>query len=75
MARRQIEPVGSLEIAKRLGVKPDTVIQWRLRERRGEGRHSISPMPEPRWTVSGCPAWDWAEVEAWARSTKRLSAA
>jgi hypothetical protein len=29
-------------------------------------------MPDPRWTVSGQPAWDWAEIEAWARRTGRL---
>jgi sirohydrochlorin ferrochelatase len=29
-------------------------------------------MPEPRWTVSGQPAWDRAEIEAWARRTGRL---
>jgi len=29
-------------------------------------------MPEPRWTVSGQPAWDWPEIETWARRTGRL---
>jgi hypothetical protein len=29
-------------------------------------------LPEPRWTVSGQPAWDWLEVEEWASRTGRL---
>jgi len=29
-------------------------------------------MPAPRWTVSGRPAWDWTEIETWARRTGRL---
>jgi hypothetical protein len=55
-------PVGAAEVAERLGVKPQTVHTWRQRRL----------MPEPRWTVSGQPAWDWAEIEAWARRTGRL---
>jgi hypothetical protein len=55
-------PVGAAEVAERLRVKPQTVHTWRQRRL----------MPEPRWTVSGQPAWDWAEIEAWARQTGRL---
>ena len=55
-------PVGAAEIAARLGVRPQTVHTWRHRKL----------MPQPRWTVSGQPAWDWAEIEAWARRTGRL---
>ena len=55
-------PVGAAEIAARLGVRPQTVHTWRHRKL----------MPEPRWTVSGQPAWDWPEIEAWARRTGRL---
>lgn len=55
-------PVGAAEVAERLHVKPQTVHTWRQRRL----------MPEPRWTVSGQPAWDWAEIEAWARRTGRL---
>jgi hypothetical protein len=29
-------------------------------------------MPAPRWTVSGQPAWEWAEIEIWAKRTDRL---
>jgi len=29
-------------------------------------------MPQPRWTVSGQPAWDWNEIEQWALRTGRL---
>jgi len=55
-------PVGAAEIAARLRVKPQTVHTWRQRKL----------MPEPRWTVSGQPAWDWPAIEAWARRTGRL---
>lgn len=55
-------PVGAAEVATRLGVRAQTVHTWRQRKL----------MPEPRWTVSGQPAWDWTEIEAWARRTGRL---
>lgn len=55
-------PVGAAEIAARLRVRPQTVHTWRHRKL----------MPAPRWTVSGQPAWEWATIEAWARSTGRL---
>jgi hypothetical protein len=55
-------PVGAAEIAERLRVKPQTVHTWRHR----------NLVPKPRWTVTGQPAWDWAEIEAWARRTGRL---
>jgi predicted DNA-binding transcriptional regulator AlpA len=58
-------PVGAAEIAERLGVRPQTVHAWRHRKR----------MPAPRWTVSGQPAWDWSEIEEWARRTGRMRAA
>lgn len=55
-------PVGAVEVAARLGVKPRTVHTWRQR----------NLMPAPRWTVSGQPAWEWAEIETWAKRTDRL---
>jgi hypothetical protein len=55
-------PVGAAEVAARLHVRPETVHTWRHRRL----------LPAPRWTVSGQPAWDWADVEAWARRTGRL---
>lgn len=57
-------PVGAAEIAERLGVRGQTVHTWRQRKL----------MPAPRWTVSGQPAWDWSEIEEWARRTGRLPA-
>lgn len=57
-------PVGAAEIAVRLGVRAQTVHTWRQRKL----------MPPPRWTVSGQPAWDWIEIEDWARRTGRLRA-
>ena len=56
------DPVGLTEIAERLGVQPETPQRWRMRD----------VMPEPRWTVSGRPAWDWPDVERWAKDTGRL---
>jgi len=55
-------PVGAAEIACRLGVKAQTVHTWRQR----------GLLPAPRWTVSGQPAWDWPEIEEWAKRTGRL---
>ena len=59
----QPEPVGLVEIAERLGVKPQTARMWRHREL----------LPEPSWVVSGQPAWHWPDIEAWARRTGRLA--
>lgn len=56
------QPVGVMEIADELGVRQDTVNKWR-------DRHS--DFPEPRWFVSGFPAWDLADVKAWAKATGR----
>lgn len=56
------DPVGTVEIAARLGVKRATVDQWRVR----------NLLPSPTWTVGGRPAWEWAMIEAWARATGRL---
>ncbi len=60
------EPVGTVEIAARLGVARATVDSWRARS---------TGFPAPAWTVGGRPAWDWAEVAEWARSTGRASGA
>jgi predicted DNA-binding transcriptional regulator AlpA len=58
-----VEPVGVVEIAERLGVTRKAVDAWRMRD---------LGFPEPRWTVGGRPAWEWEDVEAWARATSRL---
>lgn len=60
-----VEPVGMIEIAERLGVRRQTVQQWRFR----------GLLPDPAWTISGDPAWDWAVIEHWARETGRLDGA
>jgi DNA-binding transcriptional MerR regulator len=57
-----MEPVGAREIAERLGVEQRTVVTWHYRKL----------LPEPRWTVSGNPAWEWRDVERWAEKTGRL---
>jgi predicted site-specific integrase-resolvase len=57
------EPVGLSDIADRLGVAHQTAKQWNLR----------GLLPPPKWTVSGRPAWEWKDVEKWARKTGRLT--
>lgn len=57
------DPVGLLEIADHLHVAHNTVKSWRQREL----------LPDPRWTVSGAPAWDWElDIIPWARKTGRI---
>src|SRR5438132_13336174 len=58
----QPDPVGEAEIPARLGIRRQTVHTW----------HHRKLMPEPRWTVAGQPAWEWPDIEAWARRTGRL---
>lgn len=57
----EAEPVGVAEIADRLGLKRQTVAALNMGGR----------MPEPRWVVSGSPAWNWPDIRAWAKSTGR----
>ena len=56
------DPVGSSDIAARLDVQVATVKMWRHR----------GLLPEPEWTVSGRPCWNWSSIQAWASSTGRL---
>jgi len=58
-----VEPVGTVEIADRLGVTRSAVDAWRRRQ---------VGFPDPAWTVGGRPAWDWAAIERWARRTGRI---
>jgi hypothetical protein len=51
------DPVGIRDIAKRLGVARQTVKGWNLQ----------GDLPPPKWHVSGAPAWDWPDIEKWAR--------
>lgn len=57
-----LDIVGLVEIAGRLGVKRDTTDQWRAR----------GLLPEPTWTVGGRPAWPWRHIEEWAERTGRI---
>jgi hypothetical protein len=59
------DPVGTVEIAERLNVTRSAVDAWRTRPGRG--------FPDPKWTVGGRPAWDWRDIEKWAKQTGRLS--
>lgn len=61
MKAEPCDPVGSDDIADRLGVKRQTVAMWRYR----------SLLPAPKWTVSGRPCWNWPDVLAWAKETGR----
>lgn len=53
--------MGLSDIAERLGVHAQTTKQWHVR----------GVLPTARWTVSGRPAWDWKDIERWARKTGR----
>jgi hypothetical protein len=56
--------VGTVEIAKKLGVKDHNVVNtWRRRH---------ADFPEPLTTLRHGRVWAWPEVEAWARTTGRL---
>lgn len=56
------DPVGASEIATRLGVKAQTIGQWRQR----------GLFPAPDFIVGGRPAWQWVRVAEWAARTGRL---
>ena len=59
-----VDPVGMVEIGERLGARRQTVAQWHYRDL----------LPPARWTVSGYPAWNWPDIERWARDTGRMPA-
>ncbi len=56
------DPVGIKEIAERLGVQRTTVDRWLQRK----------ILPPSAWIVGGRPAWEWADIEDWARATGRI---
>ena len=62
VSQAPVEPVGVVDIARRLGVRQQTVAMWRYR----------GLLPDPRWSVSNQPAWDWQDIRRWAESTGRL---
>lgn len=63
MHQHRCDVVGAVDIAGRLGVKQQTVAQWKLR----------GLLPPPRWMVSGLPCWCWSDIETWAQATGRLN--
>jgi hypothetical protein len=63
----ECDPVGAVEIAERLGVQRATVDMWRQRP--------STAFPPARWTIGARPAWNWPEIEAWARHSGRLPTA
>lgn len=56
---------GPAEIAERLGTKPNTINQWKV-------RHSDFPTPVRK--LRHGEIWDMREVVAWATQTGRLNA-
>jgi predicted DNA-binding transcriptional regulator AlpA len=64
---RPVEPkdiVGAREIAKRLGRAHSTIVHsWHRR---------LKDFPKPITVISAGKLWDWKEIEAWAKKTKRL---
>ncbi|PZG06283.1 hypothetical protein C1I95_32135 [Micromonospora craterilacus] len=57
-----LDAVGITDIAKRAGVKPDTVKKWIARH---------PDFPAPAGSAARGRLWDWPEVYAWIRDTKR----
>jgi len=57
--------VGAAEIAERLSLASSSVARdWRRRH---------ADFPQPVHILRMGPLWSWTAVEAWARSTRRLS--
>lgn len=57
-----VDVVDVAEIAHRLGVRRQTVHQWRHRD----------VLPDPDWPLDVGPVWLWDTIERWARETGRL---
>lgn len=55
------QPVGLAEIAERLGVARQTAAMWNYRKL----------LPDPKWRISGQPAWNWPDIQKWADQTGR----
>jgi hypothetical protein len=54
-----LDPVGAVDIARRLGIPADTVHVWTKR----------GVMPEPRFYLKLGPLWDWnTDVVPWLQS-------
>ena len=64
--------VAMSDIARRLGVRPNTVNMWRYRSDLSTNKSTMR-FPEPDRTVGGRPAWKWGQVVAWLRATGRES--
>jgi predicted DNA-binding transcriptional regulator AlpA len=56
--------VGAKEIAERIGRSHTTIVHsWHRR---------LKHFPRPIAVISAGKLWDWKEIEAWAKKTKRL---
>ena len=62
------------EIARRLGLSPLTITQYRWGTNKttetGPGSHNVGFPPEDL-NLEGNPIWEWVQVAQWARETGR----
>lgn len=58
------DPVGTAQIAERLGVTKGAIEQWRWARK-------LNPFPPPSRRVGNSDAWPWAQVVEWCEATKR----
>lgn len=57
-----LDLVGVAEIADRLGVRRQTVAQWKIR----------GLLPVTVADLACGPVWEWKVIETWAKATGRL---
>lgn len=73
---RPTQPVGPHEVAELLGVRVETVHQWRFRSKVAPETARAAPLPDPEWgIVSGVPLWTRRQILAWAEETGRAAEA
>lgn len=69
---KRIDPVGQLDIARRLGYPRATVVQWIQRAKEANSKPTWTVFDvKPQWTVSDAPVWNWPDVYKWAVKNNR----